>query len=147
MPINIWSGFVMDGAHREGDIHIHDLDYYPTKTTTCVQYDLEDIFNRGFHTKNGTVRTPQSIQSYATLATIVFQTNQNEQHGGQSIPGFRPFYGAGRLEEFPQASRKRGGLYLSFARNGDMPALKDLFQGRNRFDRYDREQKAALASV
>ena len=38
-------------AHREGDIHIHDLDYYPTKTTTCVQYDLEDIFNRGFHTK------------------------------------------------------------------------------------------------
>ena len=53
-------------AHREGDIHIHDLDYYPTKTTTCVQYDLEDIFNRGFHTKNGTVRTPQSIQSYAT---------------------------------------------------------------------------------
>ena len=75
-------------AHREGDIHIHDLDYYPTKTTTCVQYDLEDIFNRGFHTKNGTVRTPQSIQSYATLATIVFQTNQNEQHGGQSIPAF-----------------------------------------------------------
>ena len=78
-------------AHREGDIHIHDLDYYPTKTTTCVQYDLEDIFNRGFHTKNGTVRTPQSIQSYATLATIVFQTNQNEQHGGQAIPAFDHF--------------------------------------------------------
>ena len=59
-------------AHREGDIHIHDLDYYPTKTTTCIQYDLEDIFERGFHTKNGSIRTPQSIQSYATLATIVF---------------------------------------------------------------------------
>ena len=73
-------------AHRDGDIHIHDLDYYPTKTTTCIQYDLEDIFGRGFHTKNGSIRTPQSIQSYATLATIVFQTNQNEQHGGQSIP-------------------------------------------------------------
>ncbi len=62
-------------AHRLGDIHIHDLDYYPTKTTTCIQYDLEDLFERGFHTKNGSIRTPQSIQSYATLATIIFQTN------------------------------------------------------------------------
>ena len=87
-------------AHREGDIHIHDLDYYPTKTTTCVQYDLEDIFNRGFHTKNGTVRTPQSIQSYATLATIVFQTNQNEQHGGQSIPAFDHFMAPRGLKSF-----------------------------------------------
>ena len=75
-------------AHLEGDIHIHDLDYYATKTTTCIQYDLKDLFDRGFQTKNGSVRTPQSIQSYATLATIVFQTNQNEQHGGQAIPAF-----------------------------------------------------------
>ena len=73
-------------AHQLGDIHIHDLDYYPTKTTTCIQYDLDDLFERGFHTKNGSIRTPQSIQSYATLATIIFQTNQNEQHGGQAIP-------------------------------------------------------------
>ena len=71
-----------------GDIHIHDLDYYPTKTTTCIQYDLDDLFERGFRTKNGSIRTPQSIQSYATLATIIFQTNQNEQHGGQAIPAF-----------------------------------------------------------
>ena len=68
-------------AHQLGDIHIHDLDYYPTKTTTCIQYDLDDLFERGFRTKNGSIRTPQSIQSYATLATIIFQTNQNEQHG------------------------------------------------------------------
>ena len=87
-------------AHRNGDIHIHDLDYYPTKTTTCLQYDLEDLFNRGFHTKNGTVRTPQSIQSYATLATIVFQTNQNEQHGGQSIPAFDHFMAPGVIKSF-----------------------------------------------
>lgn len=58
-------------AHQMGDIHIHDLDYYPTKTTTCIQYDLDDLFERGFHTKNGSIRTPQSIQSYATLATII----------------------------------------------------------------------------
>lgn len=82
-------------AHKNGDIHIHDLDYYPTKTTTCVQYDLEDIFTRGMWTKNGSVRTPQSIQSYATLATIVFQTNQNEQHGGQAIPAFDFFMAPG----------------------------------------------------
>lgn len=87
-------------AHRDGDIHIHDLDYYPTKTTTCIQYDLEDIYRRGFHTKNGSVRTPQSIQSYATLATIVFQTNQNEQHGGQSIPAFDRFMAPGVLKSF-----------------------------------------------
>ena len=68
-------------AHQLGDIHIHDLDYYPTKTTTCIQYDMDDLFERGFRTKNGSIRTPQSIQSYATLATIIFQTNQNEQVG------------------------------------------------------------------
>lgn len=87
-------------AHREGDIHIHDLDYYPTKTTTCIQYDLADIYERGFTTKNGSVRSPQSIQSYATLATIVFQTNQNEQHGGQSIPAFDRFMAPGVLKTF-----------------------------------------------
>lgn len=87
-------------AHQLGDIHIHDLDYYPTKTTTCIQYDLDDLFERGFHTKNGSIRTPQSIQSYATLATIIFQTNQNEQHGGQAIPAFDFFMAKGVLKSF-----------------------------------------------
>jgi anaerobic ribonucleoside-triphosphate reductase len=48
-------------AHQLGDIHIHDLDYYPTKTTTCIQYDMDDLFERGFRTKNGSIRTPQSM--------------------------------------------------------------------------------------
>lgn len=87
-------------AHAAGDIHIHDLDYYPTKTATCVQYDLADLFERGFHTKNGSIRTPQSIQSYATLATIVFQTNQNEEHGGQAIPAFDFFMAPGVRKTF-----------------------------------------------
>ena len=87
-------------AHASGDIHIHDLDYYPTKTATCVQYDLADLFERGFHTKNGSIRTPQNIQSYATLATIVFQTNQNEQHGGQAIPAFDFFMAPGVRKSF-----------------------------------------------
>ena len=87
-------------AHASGDIHIHDLDYYPTKTATCVQYDLADLFERGFHTKNGSIRTPQNIQSYATLATIVFQTNQNEEHGGQAIPAFDFFMAPGVRKTF-----------------------------------------------
>ena len=90
-------------AHQLGDIHIHDLDYYPTKTTTCIQYDLEDLFERGFHTKNGSIRTPQSIQSYATLATIIFQTNQNEQHGGQAIPAFDFFMAKGVLKSYQKS--------------------------------------------
>ena len=90
-------------AHQLGDIHIHDLDYYPTKTTTCIQYDLDDLFERGFHTKNGSIRTPQSIQSYATLATIIFQTNQNEQHGGQAIPAFDFFMAKGVLKSYQKA--------------------------------------------
>lgn len=96
--------------HRDGLIHIHDLDYYPTKTTTCLQYDLEDLFERGFATKNGSIRTPMSIQSYATLATIIFQTNQNEQHGGQAIPAFDFFMAPGVLKTF----RKKVIELLSF---------------------------------
>ena len=116
-------------AHREGDIHIHDLDYYPTKTTTCVQYDLEDIFNRGFHTKNGTVRTPQSIQSYATLATIVFQTNQNEQHGGQAIPAFDHFMAPGVLKSFRKHLETALDFILRLHGDSDRPSLREAIAG------------------
>ncbi|MCD8237037.1 MAG: anaerobic ribonucleoside triphosphate reductase [Prevotellaceae bacterium] len=108
-------------AHQQGDIHIHDLDYYPTKTTTCIQYDLADLFNRGFRTKNGSIRTPQSIQSYATLATIVFQTNQNEQHGGQAIPAFDFFMAPGVLKSY----RKNLVSYLSLAASVEGTELDD----------------------
>ncbi|MBO5025385.1 MAG: anaerobic ribonucleoside triphosphate reductase [Bacteroidaceae bacterium] len=108
-------------AHQQGDIHIHDLDYYPTKTTTCIQYDLADLFNRGFRTKNGSIRTPQSIQSYATLATIVFQTNQNEQHGGQAIPAFDFFMAPGVLKSY----RKNLVSYLSLAASVEGVELGD----------------------
>ncbi len=86
--------------HNQGYIHIHDLDYYASKTTTCIQYDLEELFKNGFHTKNGKINEPNSIETYATLATIVFQTNQNEQHGGQSIPAFDFFMAPGVLKSF-----------------------------------------------
>ncbi len=74
-------------AHREGDIHIHDFDFY-SLTTTCCQIDILKLFHNGFSTGHGYLREPQSIASYAALAAIAIQSNQNDQHGGQSIPNF-----------------------------------------------------------
>ena len=74
-------------AHKDGDIHIHDLDFL-TLTTTCCQIDLIKLFKDGFSTGEGFIREPQSIGSYAALAAIAIQSNQNDQHGGQSIPNF-----------------------------------------------------------
>ena len=74
-------------AHINGDIHIHDLDFL-TLTTTCCQIDLIKLFKGGFSTGEGHLREPQSIGSYAALAAIAIQSNQNDQHGGQSIPNF-----------------------------------------------------------
>ncbi len=74
-------------AHSEGDIHIHDLDFLPL-TTTCCQIDLDKLFTNGFSTGHGFLREPNDIISYAALACIAIQANQNDQHGGQSIPNF-----------------------------------------------------------
>ncbi len=73
--------------YREGDIHIHDFDFF-SLTTTCCQIDIIKLFKGGFSTGHGYLREPQSIQSYAALAAIAIQSNQNDQHGGQSIPNF-----------------------------------------------------------
>lgn len=74
-------------AHINGDIHIHDFDFY-TLTTTCTQIDLLKLFKNGFHTGHGFLREPQDITSYAALACIAIQSNQNDQHGGQAIVNF-----------------------------------------------------------
>ncbi|MDY6465683.1 MAG: anaerobic ribonucleoside triphosphate reductase, partial [Succinivibrio dextrinosolvens] len=74
-------------AHSRGDIHIHDLDFYML-TINCCQISLKGLFERGFSTGHGFLREPQSIQSAAALCCIAIQSNQNDQHGGQSIPLF-----------------------------------------------------------
>ncbi|NLA70502.1 MAG: anaerobic ribonucleoside triphosphate reductase, partial [Clostridiales bacterium] len=74
-------------AHINGDIHIHDKDFYML-TETCCQIDLIKLFKDGFCTGHGFLREPQSIMSYASLACIAIQANQNEMHGGQSVPNF-----------------------------------------------------------
>ncbi len=83
--------YVLDPAHSHahinGDIHIHDLDFL-TLTTTCCQIDLLKLFHGGFSTGHGFLREPNDIASYAALACIAIQSNQNDQHGGQSVPNF-----------------------------------------------------------
>lgn len=74
-------------AHEEGDIHIHDMDFY-TLTMTCCQIDLVKLLKGGFSTGHGHLREPNDIESYAALACIAIQSNQNDQHGGQSVPNF-----------------------------------------------------------
>jgi ribonucleoside-triphosphate reductase len=74
-------------AHREGDIHIHDMDFY-TLTTTCCQIELKKLFKGGFSTGHGVLREPNDIASYTALACIAIQSNQNDQHGGQAICDF-----------------------------------------------------------
>lgn len=86
-------------AHREGDIHIHDFDFY-TLTTTCCQIDLDKLFTDGFSTGHGFLREPKDIISYSALACIAIQSNQNDQHGGQSVPNFDYAMGKGVAKTF-----------------------------------------------
>ena len=74
-------------AHRKGEIHIHDMDFL-TLTTTCCQIDIIKLFHDGFSTGHGTLREPNDISSYTALCCIAIQSNQNDQHGGQSIVNF-----------------------------------------------------------
>lgn len=75
-------------AHDKGDIHIHDMDFLNMGTLTCCQIDIRKLFEGGFSTGHGFLREPNDIASYAALAAIAIQSNQNDQHGGQSIPFF-----------------------------------------------------------
>ena len=86
--------------HDDGDIHIHDMDFLAMGTTTCMQIDLNKLFKNGFSTGHGHLREPQSINSYSALAAIAIQSNQNDQHGGQSIPAFDYYMAPGVLKTF-----------------------------------------------
>ncbi len=92
-------------AHNEGDIHIHDLDFL-TLTTTCCQIDIETLFKGGFSTGHGFLREPNDIASYSALACIAIQSNQNDQHGGQSIPNFDYGMAAGVKKTYAKLYRK-----------------------------------------
>ena len=94
-------------AHDEGFIHIHDLDFAAMGTTTCNQINLERLFKEGFDTGHGRVRKPNNIMSYAALAAVVIQAEQNEQHGGQSVPAFDYFMAPGVLKTFKKEFKQQ----------------------------------------
>ena len=87
-------------AHDSGEIHIHDMDFLPMGTTTCCQIDLLKLYKDGFDTGHGYIREPQDISTYGSLAAIAIQANQNDQHGGQSIPAFDYYMAPGVLKTF-----------------------------------------------
>ena len=92
-------------AHEEGDIHIHDLDFL-TLTETCCQIDLIKLFKGGFCTGHGFLREPNDIASYSALAAIAIQSNQNDQHGGQSIPNFEYAMAIGVAKSYKKIYKK-----------------------------------------
>lgn len=86
--------------HEKGDIHIHDMDFMNMGTLTCCQIDLDKLFENGFSTGHGHLREPKDITSYGALAAIAIQSNQNDQHGGQSIPAFDFYLAKGVAKSF-----------------------------------------------
>ncbi len=105
-------------AHINGDIHIHDEDFYML-TETCCQIDLIKLLRGGFCTGHGALREPNDIRSYAALACIAIQANQNEMHGGQSVPNFDYSMAPGVAKTFRKAYYKALSQFFQITR--DMP--------------------------
>jgi len=135
-------------AHREGDIHIHDMDFY-TLTTTCCQIDLLRLFEGGFSTGHGYLREPKDIRSYSALACIALQSNQNDQHGGQSVPNFDYALAPGVAKTFRRSYRdnlaKARDMHTGIDLSEDLArtlledtekatGLQPAFDGKNGFD-------------
>ena len=99
-------------AHMDGDIHIHDMDFYML-TETCCQIDLLKLFKNGFSTGHGYLREPNDIRSYAALACIAIQANQNEMHGGQAVPMFDYCMAPGVAKTYHKQYYKALGYYFN----------------------------------
>lgn len=111
--------------HREGWIHIHDLDFYGW-TTTCTQIELRKLFKGGFNTGHGHLREPKSIGSYAALAAIAIQSNQNDQHGGQSIVDFDYAMADGVRLTYQRYLREAFEIQCDLLKNGEMNYSTDV---------------------
>ena len=102
-------------AVRDNYLHIHDKDYYPTKSLTCVQHPLDKILNNGFWAGHGESRPAKRIETASVIACISMETAQNEMHGGQAIPAFdfylAPFVRKTFVEEVKFAEQISGDDY------------------------------------
>lgn len=99
-------------AVRHNYLHIHDKDYYPTKSLTCVQHPLDNILERGFVAGHGESRPAKRIETASIIACISLETAQNEMHGGQAIPAFdfylAPFVRSSYIEEIKNLEKLTG---------------------------------------
>ena len=133
-------------AHDEGLIHIHDMDFLPMGTTTCTQIDIAKLFKNGFSTGHGHLREPQDIMSYAALCAIAIQSNQNDQHGGQSIPAFDYYMAPGVMKTFRKQFKQMIYDYLDLdgfltlikfdAISKDIDKLQSIEVNLDMFDKY-----------
>ena len=112
-------------AHDAGQIHIHDMDFLPMGTTTCCQIDISKLFENGFSTGHGHLRRPKDIMSYTALAAIAIQSNQNDQHGGQSIPAFDHYLAPGVVETFRKQFKQVVSDYIEIS--GDEHVQMEAF--------------------
>lgn len=142
-------------AHDEGDIHIHDMDFLNMGTLTCCQIDLDKVFTGGFSTGHGYLREPKDIMSYTALAAIAIQSNQNDQHGGQSIPCFDYNMAKGVRKTFRKLYTENyyKGLRLSVGEMGEkkevIEDLKGIFDrlGSAVMTRTEKQAEEELAAV
>ena len=121
-------------AHDEGAIHIHDLDFVPMGTTTCMQIDLNKLFKNGFSTGHGHLREPNDIMSYSALAAIAIQSNQNDQHGGQSIPAFDYYLAPGVIKTFKKQFKQTLGDLLDYADFKPFVSLQTMIKEIDKLD-------------
>ncbi len=131
-------------AHKNGDIHIHDLDFY-SLTLTCCQIDCVKLFKKGFSTGHGFIREPNSIRTYASLACIAIQADQNDMHGGQAIPNFDYSMAPGVVKTFNKSFRNNCIRMVEFLTGSDRyeEELKDYFKeliAHNKEPRYKDEK-------
>ena len=124
-------------AHLEGDIHIHDLDFYAI-TLNCCQINLEKLFKNGFSTGHGFLREPNSIGSYSSLACIAIQSNQNDMFGGQSVPAFDYYMAPGVAKTF--ISEMFDMVEDGYVRRGEQ-VPKAVLYGRKQSLRYYAERR------
>lgn len=112
--------------HESGEFYIHDLDYYPMGTTTCCHIDLEKLFQDGFSTGDGFLREPNNIMTYSILTAIAIQANQNDQHGGQSIPALDYYFAPGVVKTFKKEFKQTVYDFLDYSDFGIFAAVNGM---------------------
>jgi len=132
--------------HRNGDIHIHDLDFYGW-TTTCTQIELRSLFKDGFNTGHGHLRAPKSIGSYAALAAIAIQSNQNDQHGGQSIVDFDYAMGDGVRMTYEKYLKEGKELYFKATNGHCIAAYAEQFANTYAQEKTERDTYQAMEGL